>query len=176
MCSYPTESHVPIDCVPDEAISFIPLPRSVPTRAAHRSVRIHRLDQKTTTSWANYNLRQVLAGLIRHRDGRHARTYGLDHKEGFSYVDLCRGLRTADSDKDRTRADAVQRTDRGINGPNKHRLVAVSCEPIGEFHPKVQVLFHTHNAHSPTIHSARAPSSALHVLLSQRSHTDLLIP
>src|SRR5438105_4354081 len=49
----------------------------------------HGLDHKTASPLAKHNLRQVPVGLTRARDSRYTRTYGLDHKEYFGYVDPC---------------------------------------------------------------------------------------
>src|SRR5262249_18865727 len=97
----------------------------------------HRLDHKAARHLAKHNLRQISVRLTRHRDRRHTRTYGLDHKEYFSDIDPCYGLRTAESDKDCPRVDIAQLSNRRIHGSDKDRLIAASCKPIGKFQPKV---------------------------------------
>jgi hypothetical protein len=62
--------------------------------------------------------------------------------------------------------DGTEFTDRSINGPNEHRLVTVSREPIGEFDPKVQVPFHNHHARSFTVLPVRHRQTSFHFCLS----------
>src|ERR1043165_1743929 len=89
-----------------------------------------------------HDLFHVLVGPIRDREHRHARTDGPDQTEYFRYLDLCRRLRMAASDKYQPRADVAKFLNRRLNGPNEHRLVALSHKPIGEFDPTVDIRFY----------------------------------
>src|SRR5207237_5640383 len=66
----------------------------------------------------------------------------------------------------RPRVDTAQLIDRCINGPDEHWLIPVSCKPVGKFQPKVQFLFHNHDAHPLTGLPVRHHPSSLHSGLS----------
>src|SRR6185295_3241485 len=127
---------------------------------------LDRFDENMVNPLGNHIGRQILAGLIRDGNDRHAEAQGLDQEEEFGYAVLRRGLRVAASDKDHLRADLSEFLDCRINGPNEHRLVAMNREPVCELDPKVCILFHNHHTSSRTVLPDRHREISFHVCLS----------